>query len=131
MAGRAAPRLGRSPAPARRGVLHRRPRLVRERAAGVEQRCEEVAELVDPLQHLLGAEPHVVGRADAATSSQVSGVDTHGSGRARRAYGATVVLAALFWLQSTKTLPRRSSLRICETTSLGCDFSSRCARCRA
>ena len=45
------------------------------------------------------------------TSSQVSGADTVGSAPARSEYGATVVLAALFWLQSMKTLPGRSWLR--------------------
>ena len=47
--------------------------------------------------------------APASTSSQVSGVDTVGVGWARSEYGATVVFAAAFWLQSMNTLPGRSS----------------------
>src|SRR3712207_9108204 len=50
--------------------------------------------------------------AKASTSSHVSGVEAVGDGWARSEYGATVVLAALFWLQSMKTLPGRSTLAI-------------------
>ena len=50
-------------------------------------------------------------RRRRSTSSQVSGVDTVGCGRARSEYGATVVLAGLFWLQSTKHLARAQRLR--------------------
>ena len=67
----------------------------------------------------------------ACTSAQVIGVETVGSGRARSEYGATVVFAALFWLQSTSTLPWRSAFVMSDTTSFGCSFSSRWASDRA
>ena len=60
----------------------------------------------------------------AATSSQVRGVDTVGRGLARSEYGAMVVLEALFWLQSTRTFPGRSDLVILEITRSGRDRSS-------
>src|SRR5690349_3143889 len=50
--------------------------------------------------------------AISATSSQVSGVEAVGNSWARSEYGATVVFAALFWLQSMKTLPGRTALAI-------------------
>ena len=84
---------------------------------------EQVAVLLDPGQHVVGAEPHDRGSApsrSASTSSQPSGVDTVATGRARSEYGATVVFAVLFWLQSTSTLPGRSAFSIRHTTSLGC-----------
>ena len=43
-----------------------------------------------------------------------------GCGSARNEYGATVVLAAAFWLQSMNTLPGRSAFAIRDTTSFGC-----------
>src|SRR5215831_9251486 len=55
-------------------------------------------------------------RVHCSTSSQVTGVDTVGRLRARSEYGAIVVLWALFWLQSMRTLPGRSDLVIRETT---------------
>ena len=66
--------------------------------------------LVDAVQHLArrrtgGPAPRPV--ATASTSSQVSGVDAVGVGWARSEYGATVVFAAAFWLQSMKILPGR------------------------
>ena len=42
----------------------------------------------------------------------------------RMEYGAIVVLAALFWLQSMKTLPLRTFLSIDETTSSGIAWAS-------
>ena len=50
----------------------------------------------------------------------MSGADTVGKAWARSEYGVTVVLAALFWLQSMKTFPGRRCLAICDTISFGC-----------
>ena len=61
------------------------------------------------------------------TSSQPTGVETVGSSRARSEYGATVVFAELFWLQSTNTLPPRTAFVMRDTISAGCAFSSRSA----
>ena len=57
----------------------------------------------------------------------MTGVDTVGCSRARSEYTHTVVFTWSFWLQSMKTLPLRSSLVICETTSFGSRCSSSCA----
>ena len=55
------------------------------------------------------------------------GAATVGSSRPRSEYGAIVVLAALFWLQSTNTLPARRLLVMVAVTSLGIACSSCCA----
>src|SRR4029453_14180259 len=52
-------------------------------------------------------------------SSQVSGVDAVGVAWARSEYGATVVFAAAFWLQSMNTLPGRRFLAIFAVIDLG------------
>jgi len=65
------------------------------------------------------------------TSSQVTGVDTVGVLIARSEYGATVVLAALFWLQSMNTLPRRNGLAMRDVTRPGLLRSRFWARERA
>ena len=44
-------------------------------------------------------------RPGELSSRQVRGAATVGVGRPRSEYGTMVVLAALFWLQSTSTLP--------------------------
>ena len=55
---------------------------------------EQIAELVDPFEHVVAGElaDHSDPSAHASTSSHVTGVDTVGSGRARSEYGAIVVL---------------------------------------
>ena len=81
--------------------------------------------LVDPRQHLGRLEgERARPSAAASTSSQVTGVDTVGRGRARSEYTATVVLWRLFWLQSMKTLPGRTLFFMTEVTRLGWCFSS-------
>ena len=55
------------------------------------------------------------------------GAATVGSGRPRNEYGATVVFDALFWLQSTKTLPSRTLFAIVDVT----DFGEACSSCWA
>ena len=67
-------------------------------------------------------------RAQRPTSSRVTGVETVGRAAARTEYTATVVLAGWFWLQSMRTRPRRSSLRMTETTRSRCSDSSWRAR---
>ena len=62
--------------------------------------------------------------AHRSTSSHDTGVETVGSGRARKEYGAIVVLWWAFWLQSTKIFPGRSTLAITVVTCLGSCFSS-------
>ena len=69
--------------------------------------------------------------AAASTSCQWRGADTVGRGRARSEYTDTVVLCSSFWLQSMRTLPRRSSLAMFDTTSLGWARSPTWARARA
>src|SRR5918995_643156 len=66
-----------------------------------------------------------------STSSQVTGAETVGSSRPRSEYGATVVFAALFWLQSTSTLPARARFSMREITRSRCSISRRSARRRA
>ena len=67
----------------------------------------------------------------ASTSSQPIGVDTVAPSRARSEYGATVVFAGLFWLQSMSTLPGRSTFSIRHTTESGVSAESSWASCRA
>ena len=69
--------------------------------------------------------------ASCSTSSQVTGVDTVGSGRARSEYGAIVVLATWFWLQSMRTRPLRSSFFMLATTRSGRARASSWAMVRA
>ena len=101
--------------------------------SGLGEGAEQIAVLGHSFQHVRGCEHHyrrliglgnrrgrrgaaapgpgAVGpgaapcSAHAITSSQRSGVETVGIGFARSEYGATVVFAGLFWLQSMKTLP--------------------------
>ncbi len=82
---------------------------------------EQVAELVDPRQHVGGLEPQLDARSTrtARPRPNVTGVDTVGSCRARSEYGAIVVLWWAFWLQSTNTLPGRSTLAITVVTRPG------------
>src|SRR5437763_367690 len=58
--------------------------------------------------------------APLSTSAQSRGAETVGIGSARSEYGATVVLAALFWLQSMNTLPGRRFLVILAVICFGC-----------
>jgi hypothetical protein len=67
----------------------------------------------------------------ASTSSHPIGVDTVAPARARSEYGATVVFAGLFWLQSMSTLPGRSAFSIRQTTSSGVSAESSWASCLA
>ena len=88
-------------------------RLVGRAAGGVtgrgsDQRAEQVAVLVDAVQHLIG--PQRAHRRAASTSAHVNGADTVGVAAARSEYGETVVFAAAFWLQSKKTLPGPQAL---------------------
>ena len=93
---------------------------------GGQHRLEQVAELVDPVEHI--ARSRSAGRstasAPASTSSQVIGVLTHGRTRARIEYTPIVVLWRAFWLQSTKIFPGRTALAIVVVTRSGCCFSS-------
>ena len=70
-------------------------------------------------------------RSGAAISSHVRGAATVGCPRPRREYGLTVVLEALFWLQSRNTFPARSALRIREMTRSGWSDSRPRASSRA
>ena len=70
-------------------------------------------------------------RPPASTSSHVLGAATVGRSRPRSENGAIVVLFALFWLQSMKTRPSRSSRRITEVTSAGVCRCRACAIVRA
>ena len=88
---------------------------------------EEVPVARHPGQHLLGVEAQEVrvpGPGAAPTSSSVTGVETIGWGIARTEYTQTVVLAGWFWLQSIRTRPRLSSLRMTETIRSWCSDSS-------
>ena len=80
--------------------------------------------LGDPVQHVARLEGERRSTGRISTSSQVTGVDTVGRGRARSEYTATVVLCRLFWLQSMKTLPGRAFLAIVDVTRSPWCFSS-------
>jgi hypothetical protein len=74
---------------------------------------------------------NVGGWRQAATSPQVTGVETVGCSRARSEYGAMVVLDPLFCDQSMRTLPGRADFVIRDTTRRGSSRSSRCANASA
>jgi flagellar motor switch/type III secretory pathway protein FliN len=63
----------------------------------------------------------------APSSSQVTGIETVGTSRARIEYTHTVVLCRSFWLQSTNTLFFRRSFRMLEVIPFGSSRSIRFA----
>jgi hypothetical protein len=75
--------------------------------------------------------PSAAARRGPSSSSQSRGAATHGISRPRSEYGAIVVFAGWFWLQSTSTLPGRRLLVIRETTSRGMSRSRASASRRA
>ena len=70
------------------------------------------------------------GLSHASTSAHRTGVETVGSRPARSEYGAMVVFAGLFWLQSMNTFPGRARFAITLVTK-GCSASSVLASRRA
>ena len=83
---------------------------------GSGERGEEVAETRDPFEDIGGEERScpAVPCAPFCTSSQVTGSKRSAGGSALSEYGAIVVLAAWFWLQSMSTLFGRRSRRMLE-----------------
>ena len=64
-----------------------------------------------------GVNANAPGSRHRRTSTHVTGVATVGTSRPRTEYGAIVVLAGLFWLQSMKTLPSRRAFVVVAVTS--------------